>query len=265
MKISFQKIFEGKRMSRAKEDTNVFGTTESASKISDEQITITTFPAISKKSKISQAFSWNREKPCIISEYADKKYDIPFNKVAPTLTSSKCIKKNERQPFVNRPTKVQILTHTTTKLLSDFSLTEDMRPILCRKKKKSNYLEVTERIKFAENLSSASSEASCNKTMSQLNHQNPFNLDLKALSKHQQQRSDADEMRRRKNYQTLRRTMETKSLKTDGVERITNQIRNEKFKMPDFFKFSETSREVTADPESGINSYRKIKFKISFK
>jgi hypothetical protein len=40
--------------------------------------------------------------------------------------------------------------------------------------------------------------------------------------------------------------METKALKTEGVERIKQEARNEKFKMPAFFKVLEINENVVS-------------------
>lgn len=204
-----------------------------------------------KKSVLSKLFSWNREKPRPSSEYVDKKFDKPFNKVAPELRMIgglgpiKCVAKQERQPLINRPTQVQKLSHTTTKLLPNFALTEQLRPVACSDKKKLSVLSAAERVKLVENLpcepSTSSSSSSESGTKAHFNHQNPFNLDLDALSEYQKQKHNAEEKEGRRNYQIIRRTMETKALKTDGAERIVQEARNEKFKLPEFFKVSEES------------------------
>lgn len=206
-----------------------------------------------KMSMLSKLFSWNREKPRQTSEYVDKKFDKPFNKVAPELRvigglgPIKCVAKQEWKPLINRPTQVQKLSHTTTKLLPNFALTEQLRPVACREKTKLSLLEATERTKLAENLpceQSTSSEQT--ETKASFNHQNPFNLDLNALSEYQKQKHNAEEQERRRNYQIIRRTMETKALRTEGADRIVQAARNEKFKLPPFFKVSTTDGAVEA-------------------
>lgn len=210
----------------------------------------------------SKLFSWNREKPRETSEYVKKKFGEPFNKVAPELRVIgglgviKCVGQ-EQQPLINRPTQVQKLCHTRNNLLPNFPLTEQLRPAACPKKKKTlSVSEAVERIKLAENLPSPSTPSSSEHTdgtKEAFNHQNPFKLDLQALSDYQKQKHNAEENQRRRNYQIIRRTMETKALKTEGVEEIKQELRNEKFRLPAFFKVVETSdiEERGGDEEAG--------------
>lgn len=210
-----------------------------------------------KKSVISKLFSWNQEKPRRTSEYAEKKYDKPFNKVAPELRvigglgQIKCLTKNKQQPLVNRPTQVQKVCHTTTKLLSSFPLTEQLRPTKCPEKKKLSMVDAVETVKLAENLPSLPSKSLTEEksTKDSFNHENPFNLDLNALSEYQKQKYNAEESERRRNYQIIRRTMETKALKTEGVERLKQEIRDEKYQLPKFFKVFESNENIEAGDE----------------
>lgn len=221
-----------------------------------------------KKSNFSKLFSWNKEKPRQTSEYAEKNFKDPFNKVSTELRvigglgQIKCVAKHKQQPLVNRPTLVQKLCHTTTRLLPNFPLTEQLRPAVCPKKQKLSVLEAAERAKFAENLpfmTSSSSLTEQNKTKDSFNHQNPFNLDLNVLSEYQKQKCNAEEIEKRRNYQIIRRTMETKELKTDGVERIKQAARDKKFRLPTFFKVVETFENV----EAGDRKEKEISLKRS--
>lgn len=213
-----------------------------------------------KTSVLSKLFSWNREKPRRTSEYVGKDYSKPFNTVAPELRMigglgpMKCVKQHQTRPLVNRPTQVQKVSHTTKKVLPNFPLTETLQPVTCARKTKPEVFEAAERVKFAENLitSSASSpEKQTQETKSSFDHRNPFNLDLSALSEYQKQKHNAEEGERRRNYQIIRRTMETKALKTDGVVRIKQNERDEKFKLPAFFNISGDSE---YDKEGDINN-----------
>lgn len=205
--------------------------------------------SVPKKSVCSKLFSWNEEKPRKTSEYVDKKYEEPFNKVAPELRmigglgQIKCVAKHKQQPLINRPTQVQKICHTTTKILPDFSLTEQLRPAACLKKKRLTFAEAAETVKLAENLPSSSSSTQTveerDENEDNFSHENPFNLDLSALSVYQKQRNDAEETEIRRNYQMIRRTMETKALKTEGVERMKQEERDEKFKLPKFLNVNE--------------------------
>jgi hypothetical protein len=203
-----------------------------------------------QKSVLSKLFSWNREKPRPTGEYVEKKYDEPFNIVAPELRMIgglgpiRCVGKQKQHPLINRPTQVQKVCHTKTKLLPNFTLTEQLRPVACREKSKLDVLGAAERVKFAENLPTPSLTPVPSETKEIYNHRNPFNLDLNALSAYQKQKHNAEEMEKRRNYQIIRRTMETKALKTEGVERIKQEARNEKFKLPAFFKVIETNENV---------------------
>lgn len=199
------------------------------------------------KTVFSKWFSWNPAKPRPTSEYVDKKFGEPFNKVAPELRAIgglgeiKCVVKQKQQPLINRPTQVKKLCR-----LTNFPLTEQLRPVACPRKTKLSALAAAERVKFAENLPSkhASTRRGKSETKASFNHQNPFNLDLKALSEYQRQKHNAEETERRRNYQIIRRTMETKALKTEGVERILQDERNGKFQLPAFFKVIESNEDV---------------------
>lgn len=267
---SFAQVFDTK-MSHNK--TEVLKKTSSQISVSDR--TTDSLPQVSsafkcstktsawKKSVSSKLFSWNKEKPRQTSEYVEKNYKDPFNEVAPELRvigglgQIKCVAKQEQQPLVNRPTQVQKLWHTKTRLLPNFPLTEQLRPTACPRKQKLSVTQAAERVKFAENLPSPPSSSSLmgqSKTKDSFNHQNPFNLDLNALSKYQKQKYYAEEIERRRNYQIIRRTMETKELKSEGVERIKQAARDEKFQLPTLFKVGETIENIeTGDSKKEIN------------
>lgn len=213
-----------------------------------------------KTSVLPKLFSWNREKPRPTSEYVAKEYDKPFNKVAPELRMigglgpMKCVQQHQTRPLVNRPTQVQKVSHTTSKLLPNFALTETLQSITCTRKTKPGVLEAAERVKFAENLptsSPAPPKDPVQDIKSSFDHQNPFNLDFDALSEYQKQKHNAEEGERRRNYQIIRRTMETKALKTVGAERIKQQERDDKFKLPAFFNILPDSE---FDGEGDINN-----------
>lgn len=203
-----------------------------------------------KKPVISKIFSWEQEKPRKTSEYVEKKYEQPFNKVAPELRligglgQIKCVTKYKQQPLINRPTQVQRICHTTTKLLPNFPLTEQLMPAACPSRKHLTFLEAAETVKLAENLPSSSSTQAFEQTetIDNFNNENPFNLDLSALSEYQKQKKNVEETERRRNYQMIRRTMETKALKTEGVEKFKQEERNEKFKLPEFFIVDEKEK-----------------------
>lgn len=205
-------------------------------------------PPFRTKSIIPKLFKQARKN----SEYLNSNFKEAFNEIAPELRvigglgRMKCIKKEQRHRIINRPTQVQKFSHTTTKLLPKFPLTSKLRPVACpQEKQPKNVFEHAERIKFAENLpptpSSRSSnsivneEGDANKIIS-FNHRNPFNLDLCGLSQYQKYKSTAEDVEKRRNYHIIRRTMETKKLKTEGKERIQQQERNEKFGLPKLFK-----------------------------
>lgn len=202
-----------------------------------------------KKSMQPKVLTWNRAEPRPTAEYVDRKFAEPFNIVAPELRvigglgPIKCVgKQKQNPPLINRPTQVQKLCHTTTKLLPNFTLTEQLRPVRCRKKKKAKVAETVKRVKFAENLPTPTLSPVPSETKRTFNHQNPFNLDLNALSAYQKQKHNVEEMERRKNYQIIRRTMETKALKEEGPERFKQETREEKFKH-EFFKVVETNED----------------------
>lgn len=213
-----------------------------------------------KTSVSSKLFSWNREKPRPTSEYLGRHYDKPFNVVALELRMigglgpMKCVQQHQTRPLVNRSTQVQKVSHTTSKLLPNFPLTETLQSVTCARKTKPEVLEVAERVKFAENLptsSAAPPEERTQETKSSFDHRNPFNLDFNALSEYQKQKHNAEEGERRRNYQIIRRTMETKALKTDGAGRIKEKEREQKFKLPAFFNIAPDSE---FDGEGDINN-----------
>lgn len=199
----------------------------------------------SSKSGPPELFNWNREQVRHNSEYIDKKFSKPFNKIAPELRvigglgPIKCLnkKKGGHPNVVNRPTQVQKISHTTTKVLPNFNFTEQLKPIVCERTKHMSVDEHVEKVKIAENLP-ISDESPVVRTMKSFKHENPFNLDLNALSEYQKQRSNAEDAQRRRNSQIVRRIMETKKLKTEGAERIKQEERNEKFGLPAFFRIS---------------------------
>lgn len=198
---------------------------------------------------VPKLFKWNREKSRVNGEYLDGDYTEAFNEIAPELRvigglgRMRCMKKEQRHRSINRPTQVQKVSHTTTKLLPNFTLTEKLRPVVCpQEQQPTNVFEHAERIKFAENLPPSPSieGAKTNKT-SFFNHKNPFNLDLSGMSEYQRQKSAAEDVERRKNYQIIRRTMETKKLRTEGRERIKQQERDEKLGLPKLFKVGDAN------------------------
>lgn len=266
----FEKFFDPKMSQYRKSDKNkVFERSSTEVSSSEPQSSSASKCSSDKMLVASKLFSWNREKPRRNSEYVEKKYLKPFNKVAPELQmigglgEMKCVRRNERKPLVNRPTQVQKLCHTTTKLLPNFHLTEQLRPIACKKKKILSILEAAEQVKFAENLPmpSNSHPNKQEKTKEIFNHQNPFNLDLKASSDDEKQKHNAEEVERRRNYEIIRRTMETKALKTEGAERIKQRARDEKFKLPIFFNVCDSivnEVEAAAGDKMKINSIRRL-------
>lgn len=209
-----------------------------------------------KKSIRPKLFRWNRELPRQNSEYLNGKFDEAFNKVSPELKTIgglgriRCVER--RQRILNRPTQVQKLSHTKTKMLPNFPLTAQLRPVVCTQEQQpKSVFEHAERVKFAENLipstatsTSSSSSLSEDKMEKRFNnHDNPFNLDIKGLSEYQRQKSVKEDVERRKKYQIIRRAMETKLLKTEGRERIKQQERDEKFGLPKLFKVEDDEKE----------------------
>lgn len=216
-------------------------------------------PPPKNKSIVTKLFKWNQEQPRVNSEYVDGDFREEFNKIAPELRvigglgRMNCInKKEQRHGSINRLTQVQRVSHTTTKLLPNFPLTSRLRPVVCPQEQlPSNVYEHAERVKFVDNLPQSASSSStislqndeeANKKIL-LNHQNPFNLDLSGLSEYQRQKSAAEDVERRKNYQIIRRTMETKKLKTEGKERIKQQERDKKLGLPKLFKIDDYNAE----------------------
>lgn len=215
------------------------------------------------KSCFRKLFSWNREKPRHNSEYIDKKFSQPYNDVAPELKvigglgRINCVNKKQKQALVNRPTQVQKISHTTTKVLPNFSLTEELKPLACERRKKFSTHKHVERVKFAENLEEIEIISSESK---RFNNENPLNLDLSALNEYQKQKSDAEDVERRRNFQMIRRTMETMKLKSVGAEEIMQEERDAKFKLPAFFNIAEcdddkkaTTKKIDEDEAGDIN------------
>lgn len=207
-------------------------------------------------------FKWNNEKPRKNSEYIGGKFNEAHNEIAPELRvigglgQMRCVdedKVQQHRRLINRPTQVQRATHTKTKLLPNFPLTADLRQLTCpQEQQPKNVFEHVERVKFVENLPPPSPAASLeHKTQKSFNHLNPFDLDLSGLSEYQKQQSLADDAERRRNYQIIRRTMETKKLQTVGRERIMQQERDEKFGMPKLFKVCEEEADEREDAETG--------------
>jgi hypothetical protein len=203
-------------------------------------------PLSQRSDPIKKLFNWNPELPRLICEYVDGDFSKPFNNVAPELRAigglgrARCVKKNRRRVLVNRPTRVQQVSHTTTKLTANFNITEHSKPVVCEEEKKLSMREHIERVKFAENLLDDEKNSSGAVARTKFNHDNPFNLDLAALNEFQLQRSDAEDVRRQRQFQVLRREMETKRLLTVGAEEILQEERDAKFKLPAFFDVSKS-------------------------
>jgi hypothetical protein len=114
--------------------------------------------------------------------------------------------------------------------------------VSCRRKKKTSVFEITERVELG------------GKSLPQLNLPfrakqafdplNPFKLDLEALSKYQKQKHVLEEKEKRRNLEMIRRTMETKELRTIGAERIKQETRDEKFGMFKHFKVLDEKERV---------------------
>lgn len=68
-----------------------------------------------------------------------------------------------------------------------------------------------------------------------INQCNPFNMDLDAVSKYKRQIKNAKTIQERREYQIIRKTMDTKALKSVGIENLKLENRQEKFKIPQFF------------------------------
>ena len=68
-----------------------------------------------------------------------------------------------------------------------------------------------------------------------INQCNPFNMDLDAVSKHKREIKNAKTIQERRKYQIMKKTMDTKALKSVDIQRIKNENRQEKFKLPQFF------------------------------
>lgn len=68
-----------------------------------------------------------------------------------------------------------------------------------------------------------------------INQCNPFNMDLDAESKYKRQLRNAKTIKERREYQIIRKTMDTKALKSVGIENLKLENRQEKFKIPQFF------------------------------
>ncbi|KAG5671725.1 hypothetical protein PVAND_001905 [Polypedilum vanderplanki] len=193
---------------------------------------------------IEKLFDWNAEKPRPISEYIDGNFSQPFNKVAHELRTigglgrMNCVKKNRRQILVNRPTQVQKISHTTTKLMPHLNLTDEMKFVACDGKKKLSIQKHVERVKFAENLPKIENVLSTQKTR-EFNHENPYNLDFAALNDYQQQKSDFENFEKQRRSEIIRRIMETKRLKTKGADEILQEERDKIFGLPAFFDIVE--------------------------
>lgn len=278
----FEKIFDPK-MSQHRSDKKKLSERSSSAVSSSGPPSSSALKCSSINSTVlSKLFSWNlgwnKEKPRRFnSEYVEKKYLKPFKKVSSELRMIgdlgriKSVARNEHKPLVNRPTQAHKLFHTTTKPQASFSLTEQLIPVACPKKEIPSALEVAQRVKFAENLPTTSQSNQAEKqpnTKEIFNHRNPFNLNLNALSDYEQQKYNAEEVERRRNYQIIRRTMETKALKTEGTERMKQEARDEKFKLPMFFNVcdsDENESKAAAGDKMQIISIRQLIAQFQFR
>lgn len=249
--ISFENFYFSLKMSQEKSaDKNVSEKVRSKISVPEkallsEQSSASKSRSTLKKSVASKHFIWDHEKSRPTAEYLDKRFHRPFNTVAPELRvigglgPIKCLQKNKHQPLINRPTLVQKVCHTRTKLLPNFTLTEKIDPVVCQKKKKLDVEGAARRVKFVENLPTPSLTPVSSETKETFNHQNPFNLDLNALSVYQKQKHNTDEMEKRRNYQIIRRTMETKALLDEQPDKVEQEIRDKKFGVPELFNVIE--------------------------
>jgi hypothetical protein len=200
----------------------------------------------------TKSFKWNPEKPRQNSEYLDKKYDKAFNnvgmelKVIGGLGKYRCMRKNYRQPLINRPTQAQTISHTKTKFLPNFSLTDELKPHVVCEDESMNIKSIekhVEDIQVADNHPKIQSVEKIG-TNNNFNHKNPFNLDLNALTNYQHEMHDAQYLWMRRKNQIIRRKMETLELLKHGTDRIVQEERNEKYQMPKLFVIEDAGRQV---------------------
>ena len=77
-----------------------------------------------------------------------------------------------------------------------------------------------------------------------INQCNPFNMDLDAVSKYQKETKIAKTILERREYQIIKRTMDTKALKSVGIEKLKHENRQEKYKLPELFKINHINNDL---------------------
>lgn len=190
-----------------------------------------------RRSQPQHKMDWNGENPRAWNEYQNKRFDLAHNPVGQELKYigglglKKCVNKTTKPPFVNRPTQVQTICHTKTKLLPEFRFTEQLQPVACPKKVNRSVRQHAERVKFADNLPCRTSALSATETDAKLIATNPFNLDLQTMTEHQERIRDAEDFHRRRDYIMCRRKMDTKHIKVNLLRKaLEHNIRTFTFK-----------------------------------
>jgi hypothetical protein len=187
----------------------------------------------------NELFHSNREwKPAAIRTVnEDKKFATPELQIIGNLGNSKCITKRQWKRLSSSlrcSDQIQKLLLTRT----NFPLTEQTNVISCPKKKvKKSIFEIIKNVQNPPKMEKVSSKD--DETKGKFNHQNPFNLDLNALSVYQEKKNEIERREKQKHYHIIRRQMQTKALE----ERVIQDMRNEKFSLPKFFQIQTTNED----------------------
>lgn len=76
---------------------------------------------------------------------------------------------------------------------------------------------------------------------------NPFKLDFKELNKFKEQLHRSENFHMKRDYRIFKRKLDTRELKTTGIERLNQEIRDEAFKFPQVFDTEVWEKEEKED------------------
>lgn len=162
--------------------------------------------------------------------------DMPHElKIIDDMGNFKCVKKSTTMK--RRPSQLQRYFHTKTRLLPEFSFTQERRALVCPTEKTPSINSIVAQVACSGNTSSRESAQGqrTDETKAKFNRQNPFNLDLNALSEYQRRKHEREKLENLEHYQTIASKMKTKALE----KKMLQAMRNEKFQLPKLFRLDD--------------------------
>lgn len=194
--------------------------------------------------------------------------DMPHElKIIDDMGNFKCVKKSTTGVKL-RQSELQRYFHTKTRLLPEFPLTEELKAITCPTEVMPSVVEAVAKVAHcSEDDMSPREIASRQKTAetkAQLDHLNPFNLDLNALSDYQWMKHEREELENFRRYHSIASEMKIKALKDELIQ----TMRNEKFQLPQFFRLPENGEKdlkvLAQFTEIGKNRFIKFEGLVKF-